>query len=29
MKKSALKSKIETEFIGGHYEGDEEPEKIL
>ena len=29
MKKLALKSKIETEFIGGHYEGDEETEKIL
>ena len=29
MKKLELKSKIETEFIGGHYEGDEETEKIL
>ena len=29
MKKLALKGKIETEFIGGHYEGDEETEKIL
>ena len=29
MKKLALKQKIENEFIGGHYEGDEETEKIL
>jgi hypothetical protein len=29
MKKLALKSKIETEFIGGHYDGDEKTEKIL
>ena len=28
-KNLALKSKIETEFIGGHYEGDGETEKIL
>lgn len=27
--KKTLKSKIETTFIGGHYEGDEETEKIL
>lgn len=29
MKKLALKQQIENEFIGGHYEGDEETEKIL
>lgn len=29
MEKLAFKGKIETEFIGGHYEGDEETEKIL
>lgn len=28
-KKLALKGKIETEFIGGHYEGDEVTENIL
>jgi hypothetical protein len=29
MKKLALKQQIENEFIGGHYEGDKETEKIL